>query len=47
MDEQTKLLIALTFSNTLRIACFTALAIFFNKWWIVLLVILFMTYQED
>lgn len=46
MSENTKLAIALTFSNTLRIICFTALAIIFNKWWIILFVVLFMTYQE-
>lgn len=47
MNENTKLLIALTFSNTIRVICFTVLAMFFNKWWIILFVIFFMTYQEE
>ena len=34
-------------SNTVRLACFTALAMFFRKWWIVFFVILFWSYIEN
>lgn len=40
-DGITKLNVALLFSNTLRLMCFAGLAVYFNRWWIVLLVCLF------
>lgn len=33
--------------NTLRLICFTVLAIVFKRWWIVLIVTLFWLYVED
>ena len=42
MSEETKLSIALLINNTVRIIGFIALAIFFKKWWICLLAVLFL-----
>ena len=36
----------LLFSNTCRITLFIVLAMFFDKWWIVLFSIFFLTYRE-
>lgn len=33
-------------SNTIRLICFTALAIAFDRWWIVFFVILFWTMKN-
>lgn len=35
------------FSNTIKLLCFAALAIIFQRWWIVFFVILFWSYRED
>lgn len=46
MSEQLKMNIALLISNTVRVICFTILAITFNDWWIVLLAALFLSYER-
>ncbi len=38
--------IAIAISNTIKLICFTLLAIYFKKWWIVFWVILFWSYTE-
>ena len=42
--EQRKYLMV---NNTIRILIFGLLAIFFNKWWIVLFSALFLVYEKD
>ena len=37
----------LILKNIIAIICFTILAIVFNKWWIVLFSLLFLTYLES
>lgn len=37
---------SLTISNSISVICWTALAIVFNKWWIALFSILFLTYLK-
>lgn len=39
--------IGILVSNTIRLICFTVLAVIFNHWWIVLFVIPFWTSQGD
>lgn len=41
MKDLTTVTVALLFSNTLRLMCFAGLAVYFNRWWMVLLVFLF------
>ena len=47
MSEKLKQPIALLISNTIRIALFVMLAIVFEKWWIALFAILFLTSTEE
>ena len=46
MDDNLKLMLAVLAKNLLTIICFVVLAIFFNKWWLALFSILFMTSVE-
>lgn len=46
MEEKQKLESKLLLNNTIRLACFTVLAIVFETWWIVLFAGLFWTYIE-
>ena len=45
--ELIKRQIAMMCNNTVRVICFTVLAVLFGKWWIVLLSALFITYEES
>ena len=47
MSENLKQDIAMLLSNTVRLICFTILAIVFGKWWIVLFVIIFWSVKEE
>lgn len=47
MSEKVKQRIAMMTNNTARIILFGVLAILFNKWWIVLVSALFLTYEKD
>ena len=47
MSEKLKQNIALLISNTIRVLAFIGLAIYFDKWWIVLLSGLFLSYEKD
>ena len=42
MSERLKLLMFVTFNNTIRVLEFLALAMFFHMWWISLFSILFL-----
>jgi hypothetical protein len=46
MSELVKLSISVMFNNTLRLICFTVLAVVFGKWWIVLISALFFSYSK-
>ncbi len=46
MSDHTKLLIAVLIENSIMVICFTALAITFNTWWIVLFSLLFLSSFE-
>ena len=46
MSELTKLSILTLFNNTIRLICFTVLAVVFEKWWIVLFAALFFSYSK-
>lgn len=39
--------IILLISNTIRVIAFVILAIYFEKWWIALFALLFLSYFED
>ena len=47
MGDFTKICIAVTISNTIRVLGFIALAMFFNAWWMALLSVLFLTSYPD
>ena len=47
MTERLKQQILILTTNTIKIALFVLLAIFFEKWWLSLLSILFMTYTDN
>lgn len=47
MSEILKQQIALLISNTIRIALFVMLAIAFEKWWIALFSVLFLTSTKE
>lgn len=42
MNEKLLMKVILIFNNTIRIICFTYLAMLFERWWIVLLTLLFL-----
>lgn len=42
MNKELKLLLILIFGNIAILACFTILAVIFNKWWIVFFSMLFL-----
>lgn len=46
MNERLKQQIAILINNTVRLMCFTALAVAFNKWWIVFFTLIFWTSTE-
>lgn len=46
MSEHLKLQIAVLIKNTISLALWVVLAIAFNKWWIALFSILFLTFVE-
>ena len=46
MDDGVKLLIAMWVKNSITLICFTILAIVFEKWWLVLIGVLFFTYID-
>ena len=46
MSEDLKLQIAVLIKNTISLALWVVLAIAFNKWWIALFSILFLTFVE-
>lgn len=47
MNERLKLQIAVLIKNTISLALWVVLAIAFNKWWIALFSILFLTFIEE
>jgi hypothetical protein len=47
MSDELVQNIALLVSNTVRVICFTVLAIVFNHWWIVFFAGLFLTSVKD
>lgn len=47
MSEHLKLQIAVLIKNTISLTLWVALAITFNKWWIALFSILFLTFVEE
>lgn len=46
MRDYTKIEIIVAIKNIVTLICFTILAVVFNKWWIVLLSILFLSNVE-
>lgn len=46
MSEKLQQRIWMMANNTIRIMGFIFLSVAFNKWWIVLLVMLFITYEK-
>lgn len=46
MFNKNRLEIAVLVKNSFTLTCFTALAMFFGKWWIVLFAVLFWTIYE-
>ena len=46
MSENLKLQIAVLIKNTISLALWVVMAIAFNKWWIALFSILFLTFAE-
>jgi len=47
MSEDLKLTIAVLIKNTITLIVFSVLAIIFQKWWIVLISVLFFTFTEN
>lgn len=47
MFNKNRLEIAVLVKNSFTLVCFTALAMFFSKWWIVLFAVLFSTTYKD
>ena len=47
MSEDLKILIAVLIKNTISLTLWVVLAILFNKWWIALFSILFLTFVEN
>lgn len=47
MSEDLKLIIAVLIKNTITLIVFSVLAIIFQKWWIVLISVLFFTFTEN
>lgn len=47
MSEDLKLIITVLIKNTITLIVFSVLAIIFQKWWIVLISVLFFTFTEN
>lgn len=47
MSEDLKLTIAVLIKNTITLIVFSVLAIIFQKWWIVLISVLFFTFTKN
>ncbi|MBR3785998.1 MAG: hypothetical protein IKJ77_06315 [Firmicutes bacterium] len=47
MFNKNRLEIAILVKNSFSLACFTGLAMFFGKWWIVLFALLFWTTLKE